>query len=235
MNRISSGIEGLDKILSGGYPEGRAYLVAGEPGCGKTLFTLQFLLDGIDQGQKGVFITIDEKPEHLIEDIRSIGLDIETPLSTGMLQILDVTSYFGTTDFNEDSGIDTKRIIEDILRFVKDSGAQRVAIDPIAPLMFADQQRPEINQYIRDLIFALEEAKCTSLLTSYVPVGSNKVSHHGIEEFAASGIILLRLEKRDGSVIRTIWVRKMRGTSNELSIYGFEILQDRGLVVRQPV
>lgn len=234
MNRISSGIEGLDRLLDGGYPEGRAYLVAGEPGCGKTIFTLQFLLEGARNGEKGVFITVDEKPQHLIEDAKSLGLDLEKPLKEGLIQILDVTSYFSTLDFSE-SGIDTKRIIEDIQRFIGQAGARRVAIDPIAPLMFADQSRPEINKYIRDLIFALEEDGCTSLLTSYVPVGSSQVSHHGIEEFAASGIIVLRLEKRDASVVRTLWVRKMRSTQNELSIYGFEIIPERGLVVRQPV
>ena len=235
MNRISSGIEGLDRILGGGFPKGRAYLIAGEPGCGKTIFSIQYLLEGISKGEKGVFITIDEKPQHLIEDVQSIGIDLETPLAKGQLQILDVTTYFNSVDIQENTQINTERIIEDILRFIQESGAERVAIDPIAPLIFADQKRPEINQYIRNLIFILEQQGCTSLLASYVPVGSNKVSHHGIEEFSASGIIVLGLEKKNGSTVRTLWARKMRGCQNELSVYGFEIIENRGIVIRQPV
>ena len=93
-----------------------------------------------------------------------------------------------------------------------------------------------MSEYIRKLIYQLEETdNCTTLLTSYVPVGSDKLSQHGIEEFAASGIILLRLVKEKSKVTRTIWIRKIRGTKFDLSEYSYEILNKRGIVLRQPV
>jgi len=236
MNKITSGIEGFDKLVNGGLPKSRAYLVSGEPGTGKTIFTLQFLLEGLKNNEKCVFISIDEKPEHIILDCNALGWNLSPYLENGQLQILDVTSYFSSLKDNLDSGMEAKRLVEDILSYVKKSGTQRLAIDPIAPLIFKDSNYSSVVEYIRTLIFEVEDnIECTTLLTSYVPVGSDKISAMGIEEFAASGIIRLKLSKINDSYIRTIHVRKMRGTSIDLSEYSFEILKDRGIVLRQPI
>lgn len=236
MQKISSGIEGFDKLLSGGFPQGRTYLVAGEPGTGKSLFCMQFLLEGLKKGEKTVFITIDEKPEHLVEDCIELGWNLTPYLENGSLQLMDVSKYFSASQLGSYDGINVTKIIEDILTYIRKCGATRLAIDPIAPLIFTDQPIPEVVEYIRQLIFALESIEgCTTLLTSYSPVGSDKVSHHGIEEFAASGIVLLRLAKVNNTYVRTIRARKIRGTRVDLTEYSFEILSERGLVLRQPI
>lgn len=235
MERLKSGIEGFDQLVFGGLPSGRAYLVSGEPGTGKTLFSMQFLLEGLHNGEHCVFITIDEKPEHIIDDCTAIGWDLSTYLENGQLKIIDVTSFFSAAQF-KDGGLDGDGIIKQILSYVQNSEAKRLAIDPIAPLIFKEENFQNIVDYIRNLVFRLEEAgTCTSLLTSYVPVGSEKVSQHGVEEFAASGIILLRLSKANTKYIRSIRVRKARGTRIDLTEYSFEILPQRGLVLRQPI
>ncbi|MFA5879221.1 MAG: ATPase domain-containing protein [Candidatus Margulisiibacteriota bacterium] len=235
MEKITSGIEGFDKLLFGGFPKGRAYLIAGEPGTGKTIFCLQYLLAGAKLGQKGVYISIDEKPEQVIADAASLGWDLNSYLKVGLLQIIDVSNYFSTSKIGE-NGINIEHIVNDILGYVKKSGASRLAIDPIAPLVFAENKIPEVAEYIRKLIFAIEENEfCTTLLTSYVPVGSITFSQHGIEEFVASGIVLLKLGKVDNKFIRTIWVKKMRGTRIDLSEVSFEILPRRGIILRQPI
>jgi len=169
MEKIDSGIEGFDKLLYGGIPKGRAYLVSGEPGTGKTIFSLQYLLEGIKQGEKSIYISIDEKPEHVILDAASLGWDLKPHLESGALQIIDVTSYFSS------SKVDVNRVIDDILGYVKKSGATRLAIDPIAPMVFSEKAMPDVVEYIRKLIFAIEDnTGCTTLLTSYVPVGSER-------------------------------------------------------------
>jgi len=236
MERVSSGIEGFDTLVSGGFPAGRTYLVAGEPGTGKTLFCLQFLIQGAQQGQKGIYISIDERPEHVIFNAEALGWEIRSHLESGMIQILDVTTYFSKSQVSGEGGIQIDHIVEDILGYVEKMGARRLAIDPIAPLVFSGRNNPDITEYIRRLVFALEDnAQCTTLLTSYVPVGTDRVSQHGIEEFAASGIIVLKLSKMNGKCIRTVWVRKMRATKIDLSEHSYEILPKRGLVLRHPV
>ena len=234
--KIKTGIEGLDALMYGGIPMGRTCLVAGEPGTGKTILCLQFLLEGVSKGEKGVYITIDEKPEHIISDAEALGWNIRPYLESGALQIFDVTHYFSTSRLGEFDGVNIDQITEEILKFIRSSEAVRLAVDPVAPLVFAANTVSQVVEYIRRLVFLLEAGSvCTTLMTSYVPVGSEKVSHHGIEEFAASGIIVLRLTNLNHKFVRTIRVRKMRGTRVDLSEYSFEILPNRGIVLRQPV
>jgi circadian clock protein KaiC len=233
MEKIDTGIEGFNKLLYGGLPKGRAYLVSGEPGTGKTIFSLQFLLTGIKKGEKTIYITIDEKPEHIILDAAALGWDLLPYLEDGRLQIIDVTRHFSSA---KDKDFDVKKVVTDIIGYVEKSKATRLAIDPIAPLIFSDDAFPDVVEYIRSLIFSIENnTGCTTLLTSYVPVGSDKVSSIGIEEFAASGIIVLNLVKLNNKRIRTIGIRKMRGTRIDLTEYSFEILEERGVVLRQPI
>ncbi len=236
MDKVKSGIEGLDTLLFGGFPKGRACLISGEPGTGKTLFSLQFLLEGLKNGEICTYITIDERPEHIVLDAQALGWDLTPYLDNGSLEIMDVTAYFSSPKIGDYEGINGAQIIEDIMAILKKRGVTRLAIDPVAPLVFSRNTAVQVVEYIRKLIFSLEdEGVCTTLLTSYVPVGSEKVSHHGIEEFAASGIILLRLVNLQNKYIRTIRARKMRGTRIELSEYSFEILPSRGLVLRNPI
>ncbi len=236
IKRIPSGIQGLDQLVFGGLPEGRAYLVSGEPGTGKTIFSLQFLLEGLKNKQKAIYITIDEKPEHVISDALALGWDIRSYLEDGSLSIIDITSYFSSNTDSEGNKLNAKKIVERIMEFVNNVKPQRIVIDPIAPLILTDDSIPDVIEYIRSAIFEIESVpNCTSLLTSYIPVGSTKVSCFGIEEFASSGIIHLRLLSQNNKRIRTIHIRKMRGTRIDLSEYSFEILPERGVTLRQAI
>ena len=234
--KVKSGVEGFDQLLDGGFPIGRSYLVSGEPGTGKTIFSLQFLLEGLKSGENCVYVSIDEKPENIILDAESLGWDLKPFLDRGRLHFLDVTDYFSSPKVASSEGIDVQKVVNHILEFIQQKNARRVAIDPVSPLVFTDNSVPDVVEYIRQLIIKLEDLEtCTTLLTSYVPVGSDKVSQHGIEEFASSGIILLKLNKLNNRFTRTIRIRKMRRTKMDLTEYSYDILLERGLVLRQPV
>lgn len=234
MEKLNSGIEGLDQLLYGGFPKGRAYLLSGEPGTGKTLFSLQFLIAGLKKGEKGIFISIDETPQHILQDALAVGWDLRPYLESGHLTILDVSQHFSSS--GNESRFNGDKIIEDILNYIQKTQATRVAIDPIAPIIFSENTINNVAEYIRKLIFALEApGNLTTLLSSYVPVGSGQFSQHGVEEFAASGIIVLGLSKTKGKYIRSLWIRKMRGTQIDMNEYSFEIITERGVIVRQPI
>src|SRR4030095_1479596 len=68
---------GFDEITGGGLPEGRPTLVCGGPGCGKTLFGLAFLTHGAARGEPGVFVTFEENEQDLVENVASLGYDLE--------------------------------------------------------------------------------------------------------------------------------------------------------------
>ena len=231
--KIGSGVEGFDSLLGGGFPKGRSYLISGEPGTGKTIFTLQFLLEGLKNNEKCLYISIDEPPDHVIEDAMSLGWDLSEYLKSNQLQFLDISDFFSG---NKEADVSVENVVKTILDFVKDHSITRLAIDPIAPLIFTHHIKSEIIHYVRQLIFELEQLRtCTTLMTSYIPVGSDQLSQLGIEEFAASGIILLKLKKHNNHYIRTVRLRKMRCTSIDLAEYSYTITPQRGLVLRQSI
>ena len=236
IERVTTGIEGLDALIEGGLIKGRSFLVAGEPGTGKTLLSLQYILDGIKKGEKGVYVSIDEKPAHLIEDAASIGWDLKKHIDNGDLQILDVSNYFSEARLGKEGKINVSTITTELNKHVKKLGAKRLVIDPIAPLISKHELLYEIQEYIRCLIFMIEElTECTTLFTSHIPVGSSKMSRYGMEEFIVSGIILLRIVKPTNKYVRTLFVRKMRSTKTDLAEYSFDITKGRGLVLRQTI
>jgi circadian clock protein KaiC len=234
--RISTGIDGLDPLIGGGLVPNRSFLVSGEPGTGKTIFCLQYILEGAKKGEKGIYVSIDEKPEHLIFDAACLGWDIQGEIDKGMVQILDVSSYFAQARFGKDVKIEVERIAEELSRHIKKMNAKRLVIDPIAPLVSKAESVSDIQAYIKSLISLLEESSgCTMLITSHVPVGSNKLSQYDMEEFVVSGIFLLRLVKPEKKYVRSIFVRKMRATAIDLSEWAFDIAKGKGLVLRQPL
>jgi len=233
--RVTTGVEGLDGITGGGFIPGRSYLISGEPGTGKTIFCLQYILDGNKKGEKGIFVSIDEKPEHLIEDAAVLGWDLQPLLDNGALQILDVSQYFIETRTGGEKKIEVERIAEELVKHIKKMDAKRLVIDPIAPLVSKTEAIADVQNYIRKLVFSLEDSGCTTLLTSHVPVGTNRLSQYDMEEFIVSGILLFRLVKPDKKYVRTVFVRKMRSTAVDLSEWAFDIAKDKGLVLRQPL
>src|SRR6185436_15860088 len=74
--KVPTGVDGFDQITGGGLPRGRPTLVCGGPGCGKTLFALQFLVHGAARGDSGVFVTFEETEEDLLKNAASLGYDL---------------------------------------------------------------------------------------------------------------------------------------------------------------
>lgn len=234
--RVATGVEGLDDLIEGGLQERKSYLVCGEPGTGKTIFGLQFLRAGLEAGEAGVYVSIDEKPAHVIEDALALGWDLAPHLDRQRLVILDASPYFTSLRLGKEKEIDVRQVVADLGKHVRSQGAKRLVIDPIAPLVSRAESQAGILEYIRSLIFSLEDnVGCTSLLTSHIAPGSERFSRFGVEEFIVSGIILLRIVRAQNRFIRTLFVRKMRGTAVDLSEYSFDIVRSRGIVLRQAI
>src|ERR1700759_3456920 len=86
--KVSTGIEGLDEVMNGGFPQGRPILICGSAGCGKTLFGMQFLVKGIvEHNEPGVFISFEESPADLAKNVRSLGFDLDQLKAEKKLQI----------------------------------------------------------------------------------------------------------------------------------------------------
>ena len=182
MRRVKSGIPGLDELIEGGFPAGRTYLVCGEAGAGKTTFALQFIYYGAQHGEPGVFLTIDEKPEHVVEDAESLGWDFRKLIEDGKVLMAEITPYFSGV-----GRIPHQKIVDEIKALISQIDAKRLAIDPIAPLVLEGRgdsaaAQTAVRGYIRSLIHALDDMGITTIATSEIPTGTNQLSRYGIEE-----------------------------------------------------
>ncbi len=236
---VSTGIEGLDEILGGGFIRGKTYLIAGETGAGKTIFSLQFLIHGALKGEPGVYLAIDEPTEHLLKGIRRFGWTIVDKLiKERKLLFLDMRTHFSRLYLRDEKlRIEPKFLINQILRNVDRIGAKRLVIDPIAPLMYGSSSEDVLyaREFLREMVFAIEKHRdVTTIMTSEIPTGSKRLSRFGVEEFLATGIIMLSLEEIKGRIYRVMFIRKARWSPVKPSKYVFEIVPAKGIVLKGP-
>lgn len=234
--RVATGVEELDKMLHGGLPQGKSYLISGEPGTGKTTFSAQYILQGIRTGENGVFISIDEKPTHVVEDAESLGWDLRTPVEEGRLTLLDVSPYFNWVRYGKTNTIDTNEVIQDLSKQIRRINAKRLVFDSVVPLVLHRERVHDVQEFIRNLVFSIDDnLGCTTLMTTHVWPGQLGLAGVGIEEYLVSGIIGLRLERVGNRFERRMFVRKMRATPIDLAEHTFDIVKDRGIVVHPAI
>jgi circadian clock protein KaiC len=228
--RISTGVPELDHLIEGGLRAGKTYLVVGEPGTGKTVFGLQFLVSGLMEKEKGLYVTIDEKPADVIEQAASLGWDLTPFIESREFLILDASAYFNSrANEGANKGVDVERVVTDLRNYITRMGAARVVIDPVGPLLLSRDTTSRALDQARMLFYGLQaNMPTTNLLTTY----SVERNGHGIEEYLVSGTFVLNMELVQGRYVRKLSIEKMRSTALEPAQYVFKIIQDRGIVLQ---
>jgi len=227
------GIEKLDQILHGGLIRGKTYLVAGETGTGKTIFAMQFLIHGASSlGQPGLYVSGDEDIESLINGVREFGWNVDELIDTDRLHFLSLVSEFPEKFDSKALKIGVRTLVERIEKWSKQFNIKRLVLDPIAPFILGEDRLNWVREYVRRLITEIERRiGCTTIMTSEVPTGSNALSRYGIEEYLASGVIVLRLEKGIRGYRRIMVIRKMRWTPIKPMELEFDIVPGKGIVI----
>lgn len=235
--RIPTGVKGLDDMLGGGLPLGRCILICGGPGSGKTIFGVQFLYNGmIKYGEPGLYVSLDESPAHLKEDMASFGWDIEKLEKDGKLVIVDASPVrtiagqvrigklnIGKRDFKMLS------LIEIIKTRVQEIGAKRVVIDSISSLIFQYPDDSERRNAILDLFEAVTSLGTTCLITAELRATA-LVREVQAEEFLSHGVIVFHTFTEGGELIRAVQIEKMRGISHDHQLRPYKI-NDNGIEV----
>jgi KaiC/GvpD/RAD55 family RecA-like ATPase len=207
--RISTGIKGLDGLVEGGFLKGSSILVSGGTGTGKTIFCLQFLFEGLKNGESCVYITLEESARDIIEDALSLGIDLRKYEKKGKFRIVEHNIFSSTNiDF-----------------FAVDKiKASRVVIDPFSLLALSIEDKPIIRQRLYETIKMLKEKGVTMVITSEVANNSeSKFSRHCIEEFVVDGLIKLEMDIVGAEIHRSINLVKMRKTNMRGGRYSIEI------------
>ena len=229
MKKLSTGMEGFDLIGFGGLPKGRATLLAGTAGSAKTVFALQFLVKGAEQGEAGIFVTFEETPADLRQNMLSFGWDCATLEATRKLAFVDASPR-PEEERIEAGPFDFAALVARIEASVRRIGAKRVVLDSIGA-MFAQFKDPAaVRKELYRIIAALKRLDVTAIVTSERTEDYGPISRHGMEEFVADNVILVRNTLEDEKRRRTIEILKFRGTDHQKGEFPF-VVSDEGIVV----
>jgi circadian clock protein KaiC len=231
--RVSTGIAGLDAIFQGGLLSNRSYLIGGDAGTGKTTAGMQFLLAGLKQGEKAIFVTVDERPAEILQSGAALNWNLQKYVQEKSLVILDASPYFsGRGGSAGEKNVDLTRIISDLGNYAKRMEATRVAIDPITPLFLSSDSTVHVQENARMLMHLIQaHLTTTNLLTAQMSSRSGHDITGGIEEFVVSGVLILKVAQNNGHFLRTLNIKKMRGTPVQPAELPFKIVTDIGLVL----
>ena len=220
MIRVKPGIPGMDELLEGGFPEGSSILLAGGPGCGKSIFCLQYLYAGAKQyGEPSVYVTLEEGPHNIWWNMQRFKWEL-LPLERANL--LKIYKFEPTADMKSDTENQIKRIVEK----AKDIGAKRLVIDSITAFSFWLDDVPKIRYAMYVLIEELRKLNCTTILTAETLGGKRETSRFGVEDFLTDGVLALNFMPPH----RYIFVKKMRGTNHDTRVHPV-IINDQGMSV----
>ena len=231
--RVSSGIPKLDEILGGGFIKGRTYLITGETGVGKTILSLQFLLEGLRNGEQCIYVSLDERIDGVLRGAMSLGWDFWEYMNQGLFFPFEFRLF--TSDLRR-FGKESKAFVQALEHIARGRNVSRIVMDPISALAIGAKDEFIVREYLREIINMMEERLgTTTLLTCDIPTGSNRLSRFGFEEFLSAGVIVLGVIRFHGKLLKTIYVRKMRWSQVDSAIYIFEIRPGEGVVIREPL
>ncbi|MCX6803582.1 MAG: ATPase [Candidatus Diapherotrites archaeon] len=228
MNRVRTGIKGFDELIEGGFPLGRSFLISGGTGTGKTIFATQYLVEGAKMNEPGVYLTLDERPELIREDMLCFGWNIREFEDNGLIKIVDGTiAKLGIPSDEEFSlpatGFDLDKLLLELMRAIKKIKAKRVVVDSIPALGLNFENEYDIRRAVLKMVYLLSRAGVTTIFTTEINEDSKQIGKYGVEEFVADGVIVLHYMGVGTQSNRTLHIRKMRATKHSEDLHPLQI------------
>jgi circadian clock protein KaiC len=227
IGKSPTGIHGLDEVTNGGLPKGRPSLLCGSAGCGKTLFAMTFLYNGVvEYNEPGVFLAFEERPEDLIENVGSLGYHIEKLIAEKKLAIDHVE--IERTKIAESGEYDLEGLFIRLGFAIDSIGAKRVVVDTIETLFSGLENEQVLRSELRRLFEWLKEKGVTAIITG--ERGEGSLTRYGLEEYVADCVILLDNRVHDQLSTRRLRIVKYRGSAHGTNEYPF-IIDEEGITV----
>lgn len=231
LDKLATGIVGFDQIANGGLPKGRSTLLSGTAGSGKTVMALQFLLEGVrNYGESGCFVTFEEAPADLMQNVRSFGWDLEELVADKKLSVVDATADPGTELITAGS-YDLSALLARIENAIRSVNAKRVILDAVGAL-FPQLTDPNIiRRELHRITAGLRKLGVTTLVTMERTGEDAGIGRWGVEEFVADNVIVLRNRLEAEKRRRTIEILKFRGATHHKGEYPFTIDSEDGVTI----
>jgi len=219
--RVRTGIDGLDDLIEGGFLRGDVILLVGGTGCGKTIFSTQFIYNGaVRYGENGVYATFEEDANTLRRNMLRFGFDLEKLERKGSVRLIDLEALKG-------EGLSAN--IQFILGALEHINGKRLVVDSLTAFLSAVPEKFEFRTLMHLFYRLLKANKYTTILTCSVPRGA-KTLGLGIEEFIADSVICLENSIESLELQTSFLIHKMRGTDHSKK-YHRVLITDKGLQV----
>ncbi|MDQ1312922.1 RAD55 family ATPase [Methanothrix sp.] len=223
-SRTKSGIPGFDEMVGGGFHQGTVNTITGSSGTGKTVFASQFIHYGIGQGEKGMIITPSESAEYMRREMMSsFGWDFGEMEKDGRLSLIDVTDPVLRLQKSIDVDpvdflINFRKLVE---RKLQEEKPKRLFIDDLTAFFMAVEAPFKIRSLTDDLFGTIRSSGVTCMVTIGTAFGTNQ-----FVEYGADSATMLNRERIGNTLIRSIYIMKMRGSKIANSIRVLDISDD---------
>ena len=227
LTKSPTGIQGLDEITFGGLPRGRTTLVCGSAGCGKTMFSLEFLIRGaLQYNEPGVFIAFEETAEELTKNVASLGFDLESLIKREKL-VIDYV-HLERSEIEETGEYDLEGLFVRLGYAIDSIGAKRAALDTLEAIFSSFGNTFVLRAELRRLFRWLKEKGVTAIVTA--ERGDGTLTRHGMEEYVSDCVILLDHRVNDQVSTRRMRIVKYRGSVHGTNEYPF-LIDNEGISV----
>lgn len=211
LKKSATGIPGLDEITGGGLPAGRTTLVCGTAGSGKTLLSLQFLVYGAAELEEpGVFMSFEERPDDLVVNVASLGVDLAALVAGGHIYLDHVEAVPDQSQATGD--FDLEGLFVRLAHAIDRVGAKRVVLDTLEVLFQGQGDGSVVRGELRRLFRWLSERGVTAIVTA--EAGLNSLTRYGIEEYVSDCVLSLHQDLDQGISTRRLRVVKYRGSQH---------------------
>lgn len=231
VEKLQTDIPGFDLIANGGLPKGRTTLVSGTAGSGKTVMAVQFLAAGIrNHDDPGVFVTFEESPDDIRENLRSLNWDIALWEQENKWIFVDASPEIGE-ELVVIGQYDLAALLARIENAVRHVGARRVSMDSLGAIFSRFQDKRLVRHELFRIVSALKRMGVTAMLTAERVAEYGEISRYGVEEFVTDNVIILRNVLEEEKRRRTVEILKFRGTSHQKGEFSFTIMPEKGMVI----
>lgn len=230
VEKLETGIPGFEHVSVGGLPRGRTCLLSGTAGSSKTVFAVQFLIEGVRRGEGGVFVTFEEAPEDIMRNMLSFGWDLQQLVSERKLAFVDASPQPDQEVF-EAGSYDLGALVARIEHAVHKVQANRVSVDSLGAVFSQLTEAPTVRRELYRMAVALKKMGVTAILTAERTEEYGSLARFGVEEFVADNVVILRNVLDDEKRRRTLEILKFRGTDHSKGEFPFTVIPGEGVVI----
>ncbi len=190
MERVKTGIEGLDELIEGGIPQGSSVLISGGSGTGKTILATQYIYNGGKMYEEpGIYVSLETNLKNIIWNMQNFNWDIRELQEKNLMKTYRLNLGHITSDENVAEKVDEELNV--ISQMVKEMGAKRLVIDSVTAFGIWFANRGLVRNMLFQFTDKLKNLNCTTLLLTETGGGRREFSAFGVEEFVADGVITL--------------------------------------------